>query len=56
MTYDKRYQVFVSSTFVDLKEERQTVMQVLLEADCIPAGMEIFPATGELWELIQNVI
>lgn len=56
MIYDKRYQVFVSSTFADLKEERQNVMQVLLEADCIPAGMELFPASGELWELIQKVI
>ena len=56
MAVDKRHQVFVSSTFADLQEERQTVMQVLLEADCIPAGMELFPASGELWELIQNVI
>ena len=56
MIVEKRHQVFVSSTFADLKEERQTVMQVLLEADCIPAGMELFPASGELWELIQNVI
>jgi len=56
MISDKRYQVFVGSTFADLIEERQTVMQVLLEADCIPAGMELFPASGELWELIQEVI
>ncbi len=36
---DKRYQVFVSSTYTDLKEERSKVMQALLEKDCIPAGM-----------------
>ena len=42
---DKRYQVFVSSKYVDLVEERQRVIQTLLEADCIPAGMELFPAT-----------
>ncbi|HDV1518665.1 TPA: DUF4062 domain-containing protein, partial [Salmonella enterica subsp. enterica serovar Aberdeen] len=38
---DKRYQVFVSSTFADLEEERQEVMQALLELDCMPAGMEL---------------
>jgi hypothetical protein len=27
---DKRYQVFVSSTFEDLQEERREVMQALL--------------------------
>lgn len=54
---DKRYQVFVSSTFVDLQEERQEVMQALLELDCIPSGMELFPAANEdQWSLIQKVI
>ncbi len=43
---DKRYQVFVSSTFRDLIEERREVMQSLLEMDCIPAGMELFPAAN----------
>ncbi len=40
---DMRYQVFVSSTYRDLQEERQQVIQALLELDCIPAGMELFP-------------
>lgn len=54
---DKRYQVFVSSTFLDLKKERQEVMQALLELDCIPAGMELFPATNETqWDTIKKVI
>lgn len=44
---EKRYQVFVSSTYVDLKEERKAVIQALLEMDCIPAGMELFPAADE---------
>lgn len=44
---EKRYQVFVSSTYADLKEERQHVMQTLMEMDCIPAGMELFPAADE---------
>ena len=33
---DKRYQVFISSTFNDLKAERAEVTQALLELDCIP--------------------
>lgn len=54
---DKRYQVFVSSTFEDLQEERKEVMQALLELDCIPAGMELFPASSEeQWSLIKRVI
>lgn len=33
------------------------MMQALLELDCIPAGMEMFPAANEeQWELIKSVI
>lgn len=54
---EKRYQVFVSSTFRDLVNERQEVMQALLELDCIPAGMELFPAADDdQWTLIKRVI
>ena len=54
---DKRYQVFISSTFSDLKEERKNVIQTLLEMDCIPAGMELFPAPDEeQWEFIKKII
>ena len=54
---DKKYQVFVSSTFIDLQEERRKVLDVLLMADCIPAGMEIFVATDdEQFEVIKKVI
>jgi hypothetical protein len=54
---EKRYQVFVSSTYEDLQLERQEVMQALLELDCIPAGMELFPAANEdQWTLIKKVI
>ncbi len=53
----KRYQVFVSSTFADLKDERQAVVQTLMEMDCIPAGMELFPAADEeQWKFIKKVI
>ncbi len=52
---EKRFQVFVSSTFQDLVEERREVIQALLELDCIPAGMELFPATNEdQWALIST--
>ena len=54
---ERKYQVFVSSTYDDLQVERQEVMQVLLELDCIPSGMELFPAADEdQWSLIKGVI
>lgn len=54
---DKRYQIFVSSTFADLREERQQVIQTLMEMDCIPSGMELFPAMDEeQWEFIKRII
>lgn len=54
---NKRYQIFVSSTFFDLEDERQKVIQALMEMDCIPAGMELFPAADEeQWEFIKKVI
>lgn len=43
---EKKYQVFVSSTYEDLKEERAAVNQCLLDCGCIPVGMEQFPASG----------
>lgn len=54
---DKKYQVFVSSTYQDLPTERQEIMRALLELDCIPSGMELFPASNEdQWSLIKGVI
>jgi len=54
---EKRFQVFVSSTFTDLEHERQEVMHALLELDCMPSGMELFPAANETqWNLIKKVI
>ena len=54
---EKRYQVFVSSTFSDLKEERTKVMQTIMSLDCIPAGMELFPAMDEeQFEFIKRII
>jgi Domain of unknown function (DUF4062) len=54
---DRRFQVFVSSAFRDLQDERQQVIQALLELDCMPSGMELFPASDESkWALITRVI
>jgi hypothetical protein len=54
---ERRYQVFVSSTYTDLIAERSEVMQALLELECMPAGMELFPAATETqWGWIRKVI
>lgn len=43
----RKFQVFVSSTFEDLKPERQAAVEAILEAGHIPAGMELFTAGDE---------
>ncbi len=54
---NKKYQVFISSTYTDLVEERKTILNLLLMADCIPAGMEAFVATDdEQFNVIKKVI
>ncbi|POA96886.1 hypothetical protein C2134_20290 [Chromobacterium sinusclupearum] len=53
----KRYQVFLSSTFRDLEVERLEVMRALLELDCFPCGMEYFPASSDdQWSFIKDLI
>ena len=53
----RKYQVFVSSTFLDLREERQQALRSLLSCGCIPAGMEFFPSSDEeLWTLIREIV
>jgi hypothetical protein len=52
-----KYQVFVSSTFEDLKHERDQVLKAILEMGHIPVGMELFSAGDEQqWELIKRQI
>ena len=54
---NKKYQVFISSTFIDLKEERKAVVDILLKTDCIPAGMELFTATDDdQFNVIKSII
>lgn len=43
---EKKYQVFISSTYEDLKEERSDVYKALLDIGHIPVGMEQFPASN----------
>jgi Domain of unknown function (DUF4062) len=44
MARKRRLQVFISSTYLDLKEERQAAVEAILTAGHIPAGMELFAA------------
>lgn len=44
---DKKLQVFVSSTYRDLIDERQAAVQAILDAGHIPAGMELFKAGND---------
>src|SRR6266705_2980965 len=54
---EKVYQVFVSSTYADLADERRRVSETLAKAGFISAGMELFPATDQQQlSFIQRVI
>ncbi|WFU23147.1 DUF4062 domain-containing protein [Bradyrhizobium sp. CB1717] len=54
---DRVYQVFVSSTFVDLEDERRQVSNALAKAGYLVAGMELFPATDQQQlDFIKRVI
>ncbi|OZI31573.1 hypothetical protein CAL29_27160 [Bordetella genomosp. 10] len=52
-----KYQVFVSSTYDDLKDERSQVIKAILEMGHIPVGMEMFSAADEeQWKIIARQI
>jgi hypothetical protein len=54
---EKKYQVFVSSTFEDLKDERNDIIRSVLEIGHIPVGMEMFSAADEeQWKIIARTI
>ncbi len=54
---DKKYSVFVSSTYNDLVMERKKVIDALLQMNCFPIGMEYFNAEDETqWTIIKNLI
>ncbi|RDB32056.1 DUF4062 domain-containing protein [Exiguobacterium sp. RIT594] len=43
----KKFQVFISSTYTDLIEERQRAVTAVLDSNHIPAGMELFKANNQ---------
>lgn len=54
---DKKYQVFISSTYEDLKNERKSIIEAILMTGNIPVGMESFVAASqEQFEYIKNCI
>ncbi|WP_083914793.1 DUF4062 domain-containing protein [Alkalispirochaeta alkalica] len=52
----KKYQVFISSTYIDLKDEREAAVEAILKAGHIPAGMELFKAGEEQLTTIKKWI
>jgi Domain of unknown function (DUF4062) len=54
---NKKYQIFVSSTYQDLREERAEIIKAVLEMGHIPVGMEMFSAADEeQWKIIARQI
>ena len=54
---DKKYQIFISSTYRDLIEPRAKVRDAILSMMNFPVGMEMFNASDEeQWEIIQETI
>ena len=54
---EKKYQIFISSTYKDLIEARSKVRDAILSMMHFPVGMEMFNAADEeQWEIIQETI
>lgn len=52
-----KYQIFISSTYLDLIKERQAVVEAVLNSNNIPAGMELFNSSSKSqWEIIKQWI
>ena len=57
MKLKTRYQIFISSTFIDLKEERQKIIETILRLEHFPIGMELFHADDQnQWRQIKQAI
>lgn len=55
--HEKRYQVFISSTYEDLKSERSAVQDAVISTGDFPVQMESFPAADEdQFEFIKTLI
>ncbi|WP_010196629.1 DUF4062 domain-containing protein [Psychrobacter sp. PAMC 21119] len=54
---NKKYQIFISSTYVDLVEPRSKVIEAILKLYHFPIGMEMFSAADdEQWQIIEETI
>lgn len=54
---EKKYQFFISSTYEDLKEERNIAIQAVLAMNQFPIGMEMFSAADDnQWKIITEAI
>lgn len=53
---EKRYQVFVSATYLDLIQERAMVMQGLMALGCLPVGMDMHSTGAGAWPTIKKLI
>lgn len=52
-----KYTIFVSSTYIDLKKEREEIRNAIIKMGHIPVGMEYFPASNKTqWEVIKKLI
>lgn len=57
MALKKRFQVFVSSTFADLRAERDEIANAIQAMGHIPAGMELFGSDADdSWTVIERTI
>lgn len=55
--HEIKYQVFISSTYEDLRHEREEVIKTILIMGHIPIGMEMFKASDETsWDIIKRKI
>lgn len=54
---ERKFQVFVSSPFVGMEKECEAAIKAILDSECIPVGMEMFPATSEeAFKYIKKII
>ena len=54
---NRKYQIFISSTYTDLIDERKYVQDVILSMNHFPVGMELFSAASEeQWNIIKRTI
>ena len=57
MTVEKRYQVFISTTYPDMQSARQALMLPLLDLGMAPMSMDLHSAeTNNLMPVVQRMI